>query len=59
MMIHSLYLKTYINFVLGHRSWLGCYNEYGGHLGAVFHTYLGKPMIWSQLGQQWVDTDLF
>jgi hypothetical protein len=49
--IHLLYFKIDINFVLGHGSWLGCYNEYGVHF-AIFHTYLENPMIWSQLGQE-------
>jgi hypothetical protein len=50
-MICVLYFKDNTNFILGHGSWLGCYNEYGDYL-AIFHdTYVEIPMMWSQLGQ--------
>jgi hypothetical protein len=47
-----------IDVAPGCRSWLGCFNEYGGYL-AIFHTYLENSVIWSQLGQPKVDMVLF
>jgi hypothetical protein len=35
-MIHLLCFRININFVLGHGSWLGRYEEYGSYL-AIFH----------------------
>jgi hypothetical protein len=40
-MIPLVYFKVNINFVLGHESWLGCYNKYGTYF-AIFHIHLSR-----------------